>query len=214
MRQAYQVSSVAVRILSVLLTAGSCSAMQPITGARDASGYRDSALPEDLVDASVDIADTQGQDASDARSSFALEFPERVRTTIRDAGTASTCVSPLPSLSAATSDDARTVLRQFIAGVRRVSPDELVVTDALCSSNGTQGCARTFQHDIYKSNGIYGESLFPLAQELETTAASVAETTWVATVNGIAMAADVAITGVVDGTIVGMVMFNDRQDCP
>jgi hypothetical protein len=216
MRGTSQVSRMALWIQSVLLAAVSCGAAPRIMIDRDAgSGNGDSVAPADVADTvGVDVADSSASNAGDAVSSFALGFPARVRSTIRDAGTLSTCASPLPPLLAATSDDARAAVRQFIAGVVGAAPDQLTVMVGSCSATGAQTCARAFQHDIYKSNGIYGESLFPLAQDLEMRGAFVEETIWVATVNGLTMAADVAISGVVEGTLVGMVMFNDRQDCP
>ena len=49
---------------------------------------------------------------------------------------------------------------------------------------------------------------------MEERAIFVEETIWVATVDGSTLGAVVAISGIVDGVLVGMVMFNDRAVCP
>jgi hypothetical protein len=175
---------------------------------RDA-GVTRSAPGEDAA-----VGPSAGRDAGLASSGFALGFAARVRSVVLDAGTPSTCASPLPSLPVGTPDGARLAVRQFIAGVLDVGAEQLDVTVHSCAAGAQPTCAQTFQHDIYKSNGAYGELLYPLAQELETNADFVEETIWVPTVNGITAAADVCVSGVVDGTLSGVVMFNDRQDCP
>jgi hypothetical protein len=83
-----------------------------------------------------------------------------------------------------------------------------------CGTATTTTCALRFMHDLYKSNGTYGASLYPLAQELEARGSSVEETIWTPEVNGITGAADVCFSGIVDGLLAGVCMFNERQDCP
>ena len=153
-------------------------------------------------------------DASAGDASFADDFASRVRTVIASGGTASTCASPLPAVPVADPDAARAAVRSFIAGVRGVVPENLSVTIQVCGDAASVSCASTFRHDLYKSNGFYGQELYPLAQELESRGAFVEETIWRTTVNGVGYGPEVCLSGVVDGLLVGIVMFNDWQSCP
>jgi hypothetical protein len=147
-------------------------------------------------------------------ASFADDFAKRVRAVTAQGGTASTCASPLPGVPVAGPDEARAAVRAFIAKVRGVPQDDLAVTAAECGGPTGQTCSARFQHDIYKSNGIYGEMFYPLAQNLESQGTSVEETIWVPTVDGSTFSAEVCMSGIVDGLLVGICMFNDWQSCP
>jgi hypothetical protein len=153
-------------------------------------------------------------DAAGTDAGFAAEFTDRVRAVVAQGGTASTCASPLPIVPVSSRDEAEAAMRAFVAEVLGVAAADLSMTTVDCGTATTQTCAGRFQHDIYKSNGIYGEMLYPLAQDLEARGTFVEETIWVATVDGSSTPAEVGISGIVDGLLVGVVMFNDRQSCP
>ena len=152
------------------------------------------------------------QDAASSDSGFAADFADRVRAAVAQGGTPSTCASALPAIPVASAEEARAAVGAFVAEVRAVAPATLSVLVVECGTPTTASCAGRFQHDLYKSNGIYGESLYPLAVELESRGSFVEETIWSA--NDGSSSADVCISGVVDGLLVGVVMFNGRQTCP
>ena len=126
--------------------------------------------------------------------------------------TAGTCASPLPAVPVAGPADARAAVRASISGALGVAPEALSVTVGECGLPSTASCARRFQHDVYKSSGTTGDALYPLAEELESRGTSVEETIWVPM--DALPDADVCISGIVDGLLVGVVFFNGRHDCP
>jgi hypothetical protein len=162
----------------------------------------------DSPDTSPGVTDAGGLDAA-----YAADFANRVRVAVAQGGTPSTCASPLPATAVTGRDEARAAVAAFIAEVVMPDASALSVVAGECGTPSTQTCARRFQHDVYKSNGIYGEMLYPLAEELESRASFVEETIWTIT-DGSSNGASVCISGVVDGILVGIVMFNDRQSCP
>jgi hypothetical protein len=83
----------------------------------------------------------------------------------------------------------------------------------MCGGSMLATCATRFAHDCAKSGGAIYETVAPLAQELEANATAIEETIWTPVPNGIAMAADVVMSGITDGLLVGMVVFNGQYPC-
>jgi hypothetical protein len=74
-------------------------------------------------------------------------------------------------------------------------------------------CAIRFAHDCAKSGGAIYDAVAPLSQELEANATEVEETIWTPMQNGISMGADVVMSGISDGLLVGMIVFNGMYAC-
>ena len=141
-------------------------------------------------------------------------FAEAVRTARAEHGSPSTCASPLPMTELASDGDARAAVREFVAGVVGAPAPSFEVMAVECGTATTTDCARHFQHDVWKSNGILGERLLPAAERLWACADAVEETIWVPEVDGITGAAVVCISGVWNQQLVGIAFFNEVSTCP
>ena len=144
---------------------------------------------------------------------FAGDFSERARTVMAGSAPVWTCAIPLPNLPVANEDEALQAVRQVIAGVVGVAGDAIAVTVNDCATPTTLSCARVFEHNVAKSGGYLSEALLPLAEELEASATSVEETIWVPTQGDQTLSGDVAISGISDGLLVGMIVFNEFNNC-
>jgi uncharacterized protein YceK len=109
----------------------------------------------------------------------------------------------------------RDAVRQFIAQVVAVPAADIMMTvSPYCgAAMPANGCATVFAHDTAKSGGSIYYTVAPLAQELEASATAVEETIWVPMQNGLSLAADVVMSGISDGMLVGMVVFNEPYAC-
>ena len=119
-----------------------------------------------------------------------------IRTAGMQAGTPTSCASPLPPSDAADADGARNATRAFLAATLAVPPDAFMVTALPCGGEVGATCASHFNHDLYKSNGTLADALLPSAKNIESCAMYVEETIWTAVVNGISGPAEVCISGV------------------
>ena len=87
---------------------------------------------------------------------------------------------------------------------------------AFISSSGTPStntCAETFAHDTAKSGGSIYDTARPLAQELETNTTDVDVTIWVPMKDWITLPPIVVMTGISDGVLVGLALFNTPNVC-
>ena len=129
-------------------------------------------------------------------------------------GAPHSCASPLPALEVGNAEDARSAVREFIAGVVSAPAASIEPHPVECGTSMTTACARQFQHDLYKSNGFLGESLFPAAEQLEACASTVELNIWVPTVDGPQGPAIVCISGIANHHLIGIAFFNDLDTCP
>jgi hypothetical protein len=104
---------------------------------------------------------------------------------------------------------ARDVIHAFVASVVGVPPGDVTVEDGPCGITMPTTCAVRFAHDCAKSGGAIYDTVVPLAEELEANADSVEETIWVPA----GMTGDVVMSGISDGLLVGMVVFNGTYSC-
>ena len=74
-------------------------------------------------------------------------------------------------------------------------------------------CATTFAHETAKSGGSIYDTVDPLAQELVASATDVEDTIWVPMQNGESLPGDVVLSGISDGMLVGMAVFNAPYAC-
>lgn len=156
-------------------------------------------------------ADASGSDATDGR--FAADFTARARAALASGAPSWTCATALPNVPVADAAAARDAVRQFIAQVVGVPSSDIMMSVQTCGITMPTTCATTFAHDTAKSGGAIYDSVAPLAQELEANATDVEVTIWVPMQNGLTLAADVVMTGISDGLLVGMVVFNAPYVC-
>jgi len=78
-----------------------------------------------------------------------------------------------------------------------------------CSTPSTNTCAEIFAHDTAKSGGQIYNTARPLALELEAAATAVEVTIWTPPT----FQAVVVMSGIADGVLVGMAVFNDANVC-
>ena len=78
-----------------------------------------------------------------------------------------------------------------------------------CSTPNTTTCAERFAHDTAKSGGSIYNTARPLALELEAAATAVEETIWSPPM----FSAVVVMSGIADGVLVGMAVFNTPNVC-
>ena len=100
-------------------------------------------------------------------------------------------------------------MRAFIAGAVGAAPTDIRLTVQECSTPNTTTCAERFAHDTAKSGGQIYSTARPLALELEAAATAVEETIW----NPLMFSAVVVMSGIADGVLVGMAVFNDPIVC-
>lgn len=185
------------------------------TAASADAGVEVEGLGGDAVDVDSGMAtDVSGQDEDDAGACDLREFAEAVQRARAERGSPSTCASPLPLVELGAATDTRAGVRAFIADVVGVPLESFRVDTVECGTSTTVSCARTFQHDLYKSNGVLGEALFPVAEQLESCASAVEVTIWVPEVDGITGAAVVCISGVWNAQLAGIAFFNELDTCP
>jgi hypothetical protein len=156
-------------------------------------------------------ADAWSVDASDA--GFAADFAARARTGLASAAPSWTCATALPSVAVADAAAARDAVRQFIAQVVGVPATDILVSAQTCGATMSTTCATTFAHDTGKSGGSIYFTAMPLADELEANATDVEVTLWTPMQNGMTLPGDPVMSGISDGLLVGMVVFNAPYAC-
>jgi hypothetical protein len=156
-------------------------------------------------------ADAIEFDVADA--GFAADFSARAAPALAAGAPSWTCATALPTVPVADPDAARDAVRQFIAQVVGVPPADIAVTIPMCGAAMPTTCATRFSHDVAKSGGSIYYTVVPLAQELEANATAVEETIWTPMQNGISFEAEVVMSGISDGLLVGMIIFNAMRAC-
>jgi hypothetical protein len=156
--------------------------------------------------------DASGFDATDA--GFAADFTARAGAALAAGAPSWVCATTLPAVPVTDTASMRDAVRQFIAQVVGVPAADIMMNVQPCNSVTPPGCAVTFAHDTAKSGGSIYNAVDPLAKELEANASLVEETIWVPMQNGMQFAADVVMSGISDGMLVGMVVFNYPSTCP
>jgi hypothetical protein len=158
-------------------------------------------------------ADASGFDATDA--GFAADFSARASAALASGAPSWTCATALPNVPVADTASMRAAVRQFVAHVVGVPAADIMMTvSPYCgSAMPANSCATTFAHDTSKSGGSIYYSVAPLAQELEANATDVEETIWVPMQNGMTLEGDVVMSGISEGMLVGMVVFNSPYAC-
>jgi hypothetical protein len=140
---------------------------------------------------------------------FAADFAARAAPALAAGAPPWTCATTLPTVPVADTSAARDVIRTFIAGVVGVPAADLEMVEGPCNLPSTTTCPLRFAHDCAKSGGAIYDTVLPLAQELDANASSVEETIWIPP----AMTGDVVLSGISDGVLVGMVVFNAAYAC-
>jgi hypothetical protein len=150
-----------------------------------------------------------GNDALAGDGGFASDFVGRAGAALAAGAPSWTCATTLPTVPVADGNAAREVIRAFVAAVVGVPAGDVTVTDGACGVTMPTTCATRFAHDCAKSGGAIYDTVVPLANELEANADLVEETIWVP----LGMTGDVVMSGISDGLLVGMVVFNGTYAC-
>jgi len=156
-----------------------------------------------VVDASTETID----------AGFAMDFAARAGTAIAAAAPPWTCATSLPTVPVADADAAREAVRQFIAQVVGVPASDITVTIQECATSMTASCATIFAHDTAKSGGSIYDTAWPLAQELEANASAIEVSIWTPMQNGLSLQPAVIMSGIADGLLTGLVVFNSTYPC-
>jgi hypothetical protein len=117
----------------------------------------------------------------------------------------------LPTVAVADPDGAREAIRQYVAQVAGLSPPDLTITAQECSTPASATCANVFGHDAAKSGGMTYDTIIALGEELEANAADIEVTLWIPAGTGAAVA--VVMSGISDGQLIGMVIFQAAYPC-
>jgi hypothetical protein len=148
-----------------------------------------------------------------AVSGFAADFLPRAQAALKAAAPAWTCATTLPLVPVEDREAVHDAVRAFIAAAVDVAPADISMTTQECSTPSTISCADTFAHDTAKSGGSIYDTARPLALELEAKTADVEVSIWVATKDGITLPGIAVMTGISDGVLVGMAVFNSPEVC-
>jgi hypothetical protein len=178
----------------------------------EAGGFDATDARFDAADDRFDAADA-GFDAADA--GFAVNFTARARADLAAGAPPWTCATALPNVPVTDTASMRDAVRQFIARIVGVPPADIMMTVSPYCGAAMPGtsCASTYSHDVSKSGGAIYDTVAPLARELDANATAVEETIWVPMQNGMSLQSDVVMSGISDGTLVGMVVFNSAYAC-
>jgi pilus assembly protein FimV len=157
-------------------------------------------------------SDAGGFDATDA--GFAVDFSARADGALAAGAPSWTCATALPNVPVADAAAARAAVAQFISQVVGVPVADISSTVQMCGAGpGLTPCATVFAHDAAKSGGSIYDAVAPLASELEANATATEVTIWVPMQNGMTLPGDVSMSGISDGLLVGMVVFNAPYAC-
>ena len=153
--------------------------------------------------------DAAGFDATDA--GFAADFAARARTALTAVSPSWNCDTALPTVPVADAGAAREAIRQYVAQVAGLAPADLTIMPKTCGTPATATCTNIFGHDAAKSGGQTYDTIIALGEELEANAADIEVTLWVPAGTGAAIAA--VMSGIFDGQLVGMVLFESPYPC-
>jgi len=144
---------------------------------------------------------------------FAADFIPRARAALKAGAPTWTCATTLPTVGIADSEAVRDAVRAFIAQAVDVAPADITMSTQTCSTPSSAACSQVFAHDTEKSGGGIYDTVNPLAQELEANTTNVEVSIWVPMKDGITLPAVVVMTGISDGWLVGMAVFNTPDVC-
>jgi hypothetical protein len=154
-------------------------------------------------------ADGGGFDATDA--GFAADFASQARTALAAVAPSWTCDTALPTVPVADAAAAHDAIRQYVAQVVGLAPADVDMTVQECDTPTTITCSGRFAHDASKSGGNIYPTVMSLGDELEANATSVEETFWIPA--GTGAAAAIVLSGISDGQLVGIVIFEAAYAC-
>ena len=80
-----------------------------------------------------------------------------------------------------------------------------------CGTSASATCTNIFGHDAAKSGGQTYDTITALGELLEANAADIEVTLWIPAGTGAAVA--VVMSGISDGELVGMVLFEAAYPC-
>jgi len=141
-------------------------------------------------------------------TNFAWDFAARAREALADTP-AWTCATALPTVPVSGQTEARNAIQAFVARVVGLPISDIAITEGLCGAPSQTTCAARFAHDCAKSGGDTYNRVVALAEELQGRADSVEETIWVPT----NQTGNVVLSGISNGLLVGMVVFNGDYPC-
>ena len=144
---------------------------------------------------------------------FAADFIPRAQAALKAGAPTWTCATTLPTVRVADTDAVRDTVRAFIAQAVDVAPADITMSTQTCSTPSSAACSQVFAHDTEKSGGGIYDTANPLAQELEANTTNVEVSIWVPMKDGITLPAVVVMTGISDGWLVGMAVFNTPDVC-
>jgi len=124
-----------------------------------------------------------------------------------------TCATTLPAVPVADGDAVRDVVRAFIAEAVNFAPADISMMTEQCSTPSTTTCAEVFAHDTASTGGALYDSARPLAQELEANTTHVEVSIWTPIKDGLTLPAIFIMTGISDGTLVAMAVFETPDVC-
>jgi hypothetical protein len=196
-------------------TAGAAGGVQGTAGA--AGGAQGTAGAaggvEGTAGAGGGVQGTAGAAGGSADGGFVADFTPRAKAALAAGAPSWICATTLPTVPVADAAAAREAVRQFVAQVAGVSAADAAVRAQTCGAPNAS-CAATFAHDCAKSGGDIYNTVAPLAEELNASATAVEETIWTPMQNGISYGAAVVLSGISDGTLVGLADFNYAVACP
>ena len=144
---------------------------------------------------------------------FAADFIPRAQAALNAAAPPWTCATTLPAVPVADGEAVRDVVRAFIAEAMDVALADITMSTEACDTPSTNTCAEIFAHDTASSGGALYDTARPLALELEANTTDVEVTIWVPMKDGMALPAIYVMTGISDGVLVGMAVFNSPDVC-
>jgi hypothetical protein len=169
--------------------------------------------PTDASATDVGAGDHEPLEVATIDADFALEFGTRAGAAMAAAAPPWTCATSLPAVPVADAAAAHAAVNQFIAQVVGVPATDIAVSLQPCGPSLSADCAVVFAHDTAKSGGAIYDTAWPLAQELEASAAAIEVAAWTPMRDGLSLEPAATMSGIAGGLLVGLVVFYDTYPC-
>jgi hypothetical protein len=166
---------------------GSTSAPATVTGGASNTN------PIDLQTFGIDV-----QEASDAA---------------QRAGGPLLCAAMIPSVRVANDDEIDSVVVAYVSNILNVPTSDFSTLRQECGTATFAPCANIFQNDVAHYGGRMSDTTYTLAQRIDNQATNIGIRILTATHDGISLSAVVVLVGILDGSLVSIVVVSGQAQC-
>jgi hypothetical protein len=122
-----------------------------------------------------------------------------------------TWAMPIPPVPVSTQDDLAARMLEYVSAATRRQVPKADAKRKDCNGPGRQTCANLFQNDVFHSDGLMGNALHPLAQQIDRESRTVNLTTY----KSAGQRAVIATAGIYDNRwLMGLAFFDSPPPPP